>query len=227
MIVLLAGMPRSGSTFSFNVAREVLQARGTTYQEPVADVAGAVLRSGGASHVLVKAHVLDESSIALARAGAMRIIMTVRRVEDALASWSTAFGAVPEDQSLQLMRDWLKLYAQLREHSLIVPYEQIDRYPWLATWRIARFLCPVGPVEVCAIARRYRKAEVKRRANELSLDDAGVIDLGFSHYDEQTFFHRRHVAALRSRPAEQVLSQDNLMRIREALASDIAAAGLR
>ena len=49
--------------------------------------------------------------------------MTVRRVEDALASWFTAFDAFPEDQSLQIMRNWLKLFAQLRAHSLIVPYE--------------------------------------------------------------------------------------------------------
>ena len=59
------------------------------------------------------------------RAGAMPIIVTVRRVEDALASWFTAFDAIPEDQSLQIMRNWLKLFAQLRAHSLIVPYEQI------------------------------------------------------------------------------------------------------
>jgi hypothetical protein len=125
------------------------------------------------------------------------------------------------------MRNWLKLFAQLRAHSLIVPYEQIDRYPWIATWRIARFLCPVGPAEVIAIARRYRKAEVKRRAEEFRVGDAGIIDAGFSHCDQQTFFHRRHVAALHSRSAEQVLSKEALARIRETLASDIAAADLR
>jgi len=31
MIVLVAGMPRSGSTFSFNVARELLLARGSVH----------------------------------------------------------------------------------------------------------------------------------------------------------------------------------------------------
>src|ERR1700728_1375490 len=114
MIVLIAGMPRSGSTFSFNVAREVLRARGSTHQSVDEDVIGPVCRSGGTSHVLVKGHNLDEPSLALARAGAMRIIMTVRRVEDALASWFIAFDAIPEDQSLQMMRNWLKLFAQLR-----------------------------------------------------------------------------------------------------------------
>ena len=56
-------------------------ARGRVYQEPQSDVVGVVCRSGGADHVLVKSHKLDEPSLALARAGAMRIVMTVRRVE--------------------------------------------------------------------------------------------------------------------------------------------------
>ncbi len=42
-------------------------------------------------------------------------------------------------------------------------------------------------------------------------------DIGFSWYDETTFFHRRHVASLDSRPAEQRLSGEQLMRIRLAL----------
>ena len=82
---------------------------------------------------------------------------------------------------------------------------------------------PVGPAEAIAIARRYQKAEVKRRADELCVGAPGIVDAGFSHFDEQTFFHRRHVAALQSRPAEQVLSKEALARIRQTLAS----AGLR
>ena len=50
MIVLIAGMPRSGSTFSFNVVREILLARGSVYQESCEDVIGAVGRSGGTDH---------------------------------------------------------------------------------------------------------------------------------------------------------------------------------
>ena len=87
-------MPRSGSTFSFNVAREILSARGSVYQEPREDVVEAVSRSGGTDHMLVKGHNLDAVSLALARAGGMRIIMTVHRVEDAMASWLEMFDPV-------------------------------------------------------------------------------------------------------------------------------------
>ena len=227
MIVLIAGMPRSGSTFSFNVAREILSARGSVYQEACDDVLGVVGRSGGADHVLVKNHNLDEPSLALARAGAMRIIMTVRHVEDAMASWFEAFDAVPEPTALSIMQHWICLFQQLRTKALIVPYKQIDRRPWLAVWRIARAICPtVYPSEAFAITRQLSKARIKRQTYMLPIEASGVIDVGFSHYDARTFFHRRHVSDLISRPAAQRLSSERLETIRAALGEDIAAAGL-
>ncbi len=227
MIVLLAGMPRSGSTFAFNVVREVLRVRGSLYQEACEDIAGAVHRSGGTDHVVVKAHHFDTASVELARAGAARIVMTVRRVEDAMASWFEAFDAVPEAVAIQVMRDWLRLFQALHGTAVIVPYATIDRRPWLAVWRIARAICPaVGPAEVIGIARRFSKAAVKRQVDGLALDAPGVTAIGFSHYDATTFFHRRHVAALDSRPAEQRLDAARLARVRAALADEIRAAGL-
>jgi hypothetical protein len=227
MIVLIAGMPRSGSTFSFNVAREILSARGSVYQEPCEDVIGAVGRSGGTDHVLVKGHNLDAASLALALAGGMRIIMTVRRVEDAVASWLETFDTVSESVTLDMMLAWLALYGQLRPKALIVPYEQIDRRPWLAVLRIARAICPVVyPSEVLRITRALNKAVVKREADELTRNDPNVRDAGFSYWHAQTFFHRRHVSHLRSRPAEQRLTPERLQMIRAALTAAIAAAGL-
>jgi len=227
VIILIAGMPRSGSTFSFNVVREVLSARGAIYQEACEDVVGVVARSGGADHVLVKAHNLDEPSLALARVGAMRIIMTVRRVEDAMASWFDAFDAVPEPIALGVMQHWICLFQHLRTKALIIPYEQIDRRPWLAVWRIARSIRPiVYPSEVLAITRRLNKATVKQQTDTLSIDAEGVTDLGFSYCDNRTFFHRRHISDLKSRPAEQRLSPERLETIRAALSAAIMAAGL-
>ena len=220
-------MPRSGSTFSFNVAREILSARGAVYQEACEDIVGVVGRSGGADHVLVKNHNLDEPSLALARAGAMRIIMTVRRVEDAMASWFDAFDTVPEPIALSIMHHWIGLFQQLRTKALIVPYGQIDRRPRLAAWRIARAICPiVYPSEILAITHRLSKATVKRQTDTLPIDAPGVIDAGFSHYDARTFFHRRHVSALKSHPAEQRLASERLETIRATLGAVIMAAGL-
>jgi hypothetical protein len=226
MIVLLAGMPRSGSTFCFNIVREVLSRRGRIHQEPTSDVVGAVHRSKGADYVLVKTHDLDVASLALVPS--MRIIITIRRVEDAIASWHTTFDTVSEEASVAIMRAWLRLYCQLRSRAVLVPYWQTDHLPWLAAWRIAHAVCPtVGLAEVVGIARRFRKADVKRKFERLSLGDSNVVDVGFSHFDSITFFHRRHVSAVKSRTAEQAISQERLSRVRAALATDIAATGLR
>ena len=186
MIVLLAGMQRSGSTFAFNVAREVLQKRGTTHQESHANIVDVLERGSGADHVILKTHVGDSTAVALARHDACRTICTVRRVEDAVASWITTFGASEED-SIDLMRRWLLFYVKIREHALLVPYELIDRHPWRATLRIARYLDPhAGLRETHAIKTRFAKAEVMRRSNEMSRQDAGIVDVGFSYHDGQT-----------------------------------------
>ncbi|HVA39059.1 MAG TPA: hypothetical protein VNF49_00220 [Candidatus Binataceae bacterium] len=87
MIVFIGGMQRSGSTFSFNVVREILRRHGGVYQETTPHVLGAVeqavAKAPQAKHVIVKAHSIDEPSLAALRLGGIRAIRTVRRPEDA------------------------------------------------------------------------------------------------------------------------------------------------
>lgn len=226
MIVLIAGMPRSGSTFSFNIARHILRARGRVHQEASEDVVATSERAGNADHVLIKAHHLTPQSLALGRHGAFRTICTVRRVEDAMASWFEAFE-LSEGVSIDVMRSWLKLYQQLRPAALSVPYVQIDRRPWLAAIQIARFLCPkAGLVEACIAARQFAKGRVKQQADALSEHGADVQNVGWSYFDRDTFYHRRHISTLRSRPAEERVSPELLAQIRKALATELIAAGL-
>jgi len=221
-------MQRSGSTFAFNVARDLLRSRGQVYQDESgeADIVQALARSEGAEHVLMKSHAACPATVTLARHGAVRTVFTARRVEDAAASWIETFGW-SEAETIEHLRTWLALYARLRGAALLVPYTQLDRRPWLAAWHIAHFLCrDATPAEAICIARRHAKARVKQRADALRSGDEGVADLGFSYYDRATLFHRRHVSSLRSRRAEERLPPDQVARIRTALASDIAAAKL-
>lgn len=226
MIVLVAGMPRSGSTFSFNIARELLLARGRVYQEATHDVAGVLQRSNGADHLLMKAHAADAATMALARHGALRTIITVRSIEDSVASWIDTFGW-SDAEAVEHLQAWIHLYIGLRNVALIVPYAQVDRRPSWAAWRIARFLYPsVKPLEVLRIARKFSRTRVKAHADALVVDGKGVTDIGFSYFDEATFFHRRHVSGLRSRPAHERVPQARLDHVTAALEADIAAAGL-
>ncbi len=226
MIVLIAGMPRSGSTFSFNVVREVLQVRGTLHQETCEDVLGAVNRAGKARHVLVKAHSLDRASMDLAKAGAFRTVITVRRLEDAIASWLNAFDTLPEETATVVLQRWLQMYRELRDRALVVPYDEIDKSPRLAVRRIAHGICAgVGAMELFRIAHRWEKARVKRRADQI-MRGSGVQDLGWSYYDTETFLHRRHISEHSSRAAEERVAPERLAPIRAALMEASAAVGL-
>jgi hypothetical protein len=113
MIVFIAGMPRSVSTFSFNIAREALSARGRLHQENSRNVLAELAQAGDVDHVLIKAHQLDGLSILLGRYGAMRVICTVRKPEDAVASWMQMFNA-SEEEAIAGMRAWLRLYQELK-----------------------------------------------------------------------------------------------------------------
>jgi hypothetical protein len=223
LIVLIAGMPRSGSTFSFNVVRMALQARGTVYQATGDDILGAVHQSNGAEHVLVKTHSLDESSMELAKTGAVQIIITVRRIEDALASWVETFETLPDSSVIEIMGRWVRMFHELRNLALIVSYRQIDHLPWLAAWRITRTICPkIGPMEVTRIAQSLNKATIKRQADSMELG-SGILDTGWSYYDTRTFFHRRHISHIISRTAEERLPPDRLRRIRDAMKENLLA----
>jgi hypothetical protein len=99
----------------------------------------------------------------------MRIIMTVRRVEDAMASWFDAFDAVPEAVALGFMYHWIGLFQQLRTTALIVPYEQIDRRPLVAVWRIARAICRSSDWRQSAQrSMQLSRRPVCRRSNEVA-----------------------------------------------------------
>jgi hypothetical protein len=227
MIVFIAGMPRSGSTFSFNVARDVLRVRGSVYQEaPPPDILPELTRAAGAEHVLLKVHQLDEIGILLARYGAARVICTIRKPEDAVSSWMQTFDYSEED-SISVIREWLRFYAKLRPFALTISYRSVDRHPFITARRIMRFLVPnAGLTEIWRSARRHSKAEVKKRTDALSRDRGDIKDIGFSWYDMNTFFHRRHVSSLKSHSALERLPAEQVQRIRAALAQETAAAGI-
>jgi hypothetical protein len=162
-------------------------------------------------------------SLELAKTGALRIIITIRRIEDALASWVEAFETLPDTVVIEIMRRWLHMFHELRGLSLVVSYRQIDNRPWFAAWRISRTVCRnIGPMEVLRIARSLDKAKVKRRVDRMELGE-GVHDAGWTYYDTATFFHRRHISDVISHPAEKRLPPNRLARFRDLMRNDLVS----
>jgi hypothetical protein len=229
VIVFIGGMQRSGSTFSFNVAREILRRRGGVYQETtphVLEVVGqAALKTPRVRHVIVKAHSIDEPSMAVLRLGGIRAICTIRRPEDAVASYMDIFGMRLET-AVEEIYDWIKGYARIRPFALTVRYDLIERFPLLAAWRIALYLCPSAiPVEVASIWRRHTKSAVKASTDNMKQDNPEVRDIGFSYYDANTFYHRRHVSSIKPRLAKTMLSEAEIAVIRERMSDFLDSRG--
>jgi hypothetical protein len=216
MIVLVAGMPRSGSTFSFNVVRDVLIRRGGIYQEASSSIMDELAKSNGAAHVILKAHEIDDLGLALAPHGAIKIICTVRNPEDAAASWITTFG-FSEDQAISYILRWIELYSKIKPYALTIEYDLIDRYPIIAARRIGRYLSSdVSWKESWETARRHSKVKIKEATDRMDKSATGVRDISFSWYDTTTFFHRNHVSSIKSRSADERLPLEQAERIRRA-----------
>jgi hypothetical protein len=225
MIVFVAGMPRSGSTFSTNVAREILCLRGSVHQEFSSSLAEVIASSGAVDHIVWKGHEADEAGLRLIELGAARVICTFRKPEDAIASSMSMF-ALSLDDGITVIRRWFEMFARLRRFALLIPYKQIDLYPWLAAWRIARHLdAGLSQWRAFPIAQRYSKRAVKELADRLAPDGPGIIKAGTSHYDKETLIHRRHVSDLRSRSGDELLGAERVAAIREALAPFVTSSG--
>jgi hypothetical protein len=221
MIVFIAGMQRSGSTYTFNIVRELLAHSGRVYSEASADVVGAMARSNGAEHIVLKDHAGDERLISLVQQDKVSAVCSVRRVEDAIASWIGTFGFDLET-AIGHLRGWFQMYRLIQPHCLSVSYDLIENAPADAAERIAAHVLPGHDSNiVLQLAMKYSKANVLEVSTALSRDTEGVRDIGFSYYDETTFFHRNHVSSLERRVAEDQLSPTDLRRVQTEFAEEI------
>src|SRR5260370_23730798 len=96
MLVFCNGMPRSGSTWSFNVTLGLLRRclPGEEIQSGYSETPVEFLKAAvpTASHVVLKCHFLTPLARALVRTRAAKVVYTSRDLPDAIASWRGIFG---------------------------------------------------------------------------------------------------------------------------------------
>jgi Sulfotransferase domain len=219
MLVLITGMMRSGSTFTFNVAKHLLTSGGeTAFWEATEHLEESLKAQGHAcDHLIFKQHLGDDFSRLLMKQGCVRSICSYRDPMEAMASWMQVFGT-PFDQTLRLFEQAIDFVAFQREHALMVRCEDIERKPADVIRDIARHLdVPVTTEAITALAASLDKETVKTRYDNLKKEDANVHDTGFSFYDRETFFHRRHVRGGDAIASEAFFSDDERAIIRETL----------
>lgn len=192
MLVFISGMPRSGSTYSFNVAKQLLQRRGTVTSKASPDVA-ACLGTTAAQHLIMKGHSISDLGIELISSGAMKSVCTVRAVDDAVASWMQTFNA-DYDSTIEVFREWRRVFGMIHSHSLILEYEFLNSHPYLAAMKISKFLLgEANPLETYRIAQRFNRESVLKHVGTLRADSEQAVDVKFSYFHRDTFYHRNHI----------------------------------
>lgn len=228
MIAIIAGMQRSGSTYCFNVARELLAVRGGVCTFATDNFDETLQLDGRAKHVLVKTHHPDQRLSSLIRNGTALAICTVRKPEDAVASWMETFGFGLED-SIQEIRKWLQWHRQISDSTFNISFEDVELRPLRVVFKIGmRMKVWASPLEMYRIRKKYDKRLVYEQSKALppSSEGSNVKDIGFSYYDRSTFFHRRHVSTpQRSSLAVELLSTSQVEFIRRELSEFVCADG--
>lgn len=225
MIVVVAGMQRSGSTFSFNVVKKLLESRGRVAHFVGDNLAEVIRYRSISDHIIVKTHVpCPEMSRAIVK-GEIRCICTVRRPEDAVLSWSNAFGFSLEE-SVPIIASWLAWHKSVSPHTINVKFELIEKWPLLSVYQIGSPL--VGGIklgEAVAISRSFEKSKVRDLVKSIDRNSSAVTDIGFSYYDSKTLFHRNHISSKNLSIARQKLGSNELYALREQLAPYVDKTG--
>ena len=85
-------MIRSGSTFSFNIVREILAQAGTVEISFANSIDPSVFCRAENQHFILKTHSPDEDILVRIKNGSMPCVCTIRRPEDSIASFIRTFG---------------------------------------------------------------------------------------------------------------------------------------
>ena len=214
MIVAIAGMPRSASTFSFNIARELLGATGS-----VAAISDNTLNpklAEDTAHLIIKTHNPDQPLMEQIAGKKIPCLCTYRKPEDAIASWVRVFGGTVESATI-IMESWLEWHVKIHDKVLNLSYEQIETNQLDTIIRIQIYLTGCKDLSQAEkLNETYQKSALKDRIDALQKSD-DTTDIGFSYYDNKTFFHRRHISSIRSIAAEDEFSPSQISTIRNQL----------
>jgi hypothetical protein len=200
MVVLCDGMIRSGSTWSFNIAVELIRC-----SEPHRRAFGfysenpAVLRAAVRprfSNLVIKSHALDPSAYELCQTGALKTIYTWRNPYDAIASALRMFGYSVEHW-MGALRNALRVWEFHRTtgSACILSYESIMQTPVESIQSVAAYLgLHVAPDEASRIAKATSMQESRSLSDRIvKLDESRVVRKDGYVFDRSTLLHQNHI----------------------------------
>lgn len=221
MLIFCNGMPRSASTWSFNVVMGLLRrsnpeqsVRGG-YDEDVTRFLRGIDQS--TAHAVLKCHSLDSLGHRLAHLGAAKVVYTRRDIADAMVSYMRMFGEDFE-HALGVMSTSLDLYRFHLEsgNAVILEYDDIVANPAGAIELIARYLGVEANTDIIAQVNEETSLErVREKVEELNSDDARprLIREANTMYDPETLLNVNHIRDGGSGYGRAILCREQLERI--------------
>jgi Sulfotransferase domain len=199
MLVLCNGMPRSASTWSFNVALELLRrtGAGSVHGDYDENAARFLKSAPPVSHLILKSHLTDPVAVTLAQVGAASVIYTWRNVADAVVSFMRMFE-VEFDRAYAVIAESLDLYRRHRRSgsALILSYRDITDDHLNSVRRVADFLRLDASAAVIAEVDRLTALEnVRRKVQEVGSLENGhrLLRRDKTPYDPETLLNVNHI----------------------------------
>ena len=226
-VVLVPGMFRSGSTWCFNVVRELLllvykrDRLLTVAREDVANVLQEASGNDCWDVIIIKGHVLDDAARELVVNRSAAVIHSFRDPVDAIRSGMRAFN-MSFEVCLRLVAQALDIAKLLERerHGCVIFHDDITNCPTELIASMADQLnLAVSSSEVASIAHKLSLGKVREFTEELTTTpekfaaQGRIADVGFSYYDTETFFHRRHVSASTCHDSQYHISEAQLLEI--------------
>ena len=228
LVVLCTGMPRSGSTWSYNVCRLLLE--GTlgadkvraSYQE--SGNADAYLKSRDqfdGSHV-VKLHYPGPGVMGAVHNGLVKNICTSRHPMEAVASFREKFGMSLEVAARLIQKSMVAAQKWRHESdTLFVDFAEITSQPRDQIKRIAQYLeLEVTEELVSRVEMETSLENVRRIVKEMeSVPEETLSISDGSRYDPITLYHIGHAPKATARNWREELTQPEQDLVREILGS--------
>jgi hypothetical protein len=198
--VFCCGTYRSGSTWSFNVVRRFAQIKNLS----IVQMANSDIPIAKDGEIVIAKFHHDPSPQALELLGKPQTaaIVTVRDPRYSVCSLIEVFG-FSFSEALQFCKKSLDFADSLPPSKLVIRYADIDSHPlrlWKTTYRLLCYTYgKTSLFQALVVAAANTKTAMRRRANKLDPESPQAVNIGFSHYSNETFLHRGHIRPRRTK----------------------------
>ena len=207
-------MPRSASTWSYNVCLRMLSLNAppasiyADYNENLLEAIKQLQEEH--RHLLLKSHTLDETGRRMLQLGVIKAIYTYRDPFDAIVSFMRMFNQ-PFEVALSAIRCSFDAYGiHEQSGSCILPYECIVHSPLEAVKAVSAYLrLNIDENLLVRIASDTGRDAMKEIADRLEFaPPESLVQANGMVYDRNTLLHKNHIRDGRSGYGRGMLSEE-------------------